>query len=77
MSTESWKLCNLDPKASKSCKNNDFNMLNVSLFWWEEGGGEHVQLVSQNPYPIIVYSVGKYRPHLSHFRENVIFEIPT
>ena len=26
MSTESWKLCNLDPKAPKSCKNNDFNM---------------------------------------------------
>ena len=76
MSTESWKLCNLNPKDSKSCKNNDFNMLNVSLFWWGGEGG-HVQLVSQNLYPIIVYSVGKYRAHLSHFWENVIFEIPT
>ena len=41
------------------------------------GGGVHVRLVSQNPVPIIVYSVGKYRPYLSHFWENVIFEIPT
>ena len=26
-----------------------------------------VPLAFQNPYPIIVYSVAKYRPHLSHF----------
>ena len=26
---------------------------------------------SQNPYPIIVYSVASYRPHLSHFWANV------
>ena len=26
----------------------------------------HVLLVSQSPYPIIVYSVANYRPHLSH-----------
>ena len=26
----------------------------------------HVMLVSQSPYPIIVYSVANYRPHLSH-----------
>ena len=38
-----------------------------------EGGGEgylvctwYVPLASQNPYPIIVYSVASYRPHLSH-----------
>ena len=36
----------------------------------------YVPLASQNPYLIIVYSVGKYRPHLSHFWENVIFVIP-
>ena len=27
----------------------------------------YVLLASQNPYPIIVYSVAIYRPHLSHF----------
>ena len=37
----------------------------------------YVLLASQNPYPIIVYSVDKYRPHPSHFWENVIFAIPT
>ena len=31
-----------------------------------------VLLASQNPHPIIVYSVGNYRPHLSHFWANVI-----
>ena len=29
------------------------------------------------PYPIIVYFLANYRPHLSHFLENVIFTIPT
>ena len=42
----------------------------------EKGGGGmlpglifagYVPLASQNPYPIIVYYVAKYRPHLSHF----------
>ena len=37
----------------------------------------YVPLAPQNPNPIIVYSVAKCRPHLSHFRENVIFMIPT
>ena len=37
----------------------------------------HVPLASQNPYHNIVYSVAKYRPHLSHFGENVIFAILT
>ena len=37
----------------------------------------YVPLASQNPYPIIVYSVANYRPHLSHFWANVIFAIPT
>ena len=37
----------------------------------------YVPLASQNPYPIIVYSVASYRPHLSHFWANVIFAIPS
>ena len=37
----------------------------------------YVPLASQNPYPIIVYSVANYRPHVSHFWANVIFAIPT
>ena len=44
-----------------------------------EGGGVlgsgfagYVPLASQNPHPIIVYSVANYRPHLSHFWANVI-----
>ena len=32
----------------------------------------YVPLASQNPYPIIVYYVASYRPHLSHFSANVI-----
>ena len=32
----------------------------------------HVPLVSQNPYPVIAYSVSNYRSHLSHFWTNVI-----
>ena len=51
----------------------------------EGGGGRLLELIlagyvplgSQNPYLIIVYSVAKYRLHLSHFWENVIFTIPT
>ena len=30
----------------------------------------YVPLASQSPYPIIVYSVANYRPHLSHFWAN-------
>ena len=30
----------------------------------------YVPLDSQNPYPIIVYSVTNYRPHLSQFWAN-------
>ena len=37
----------------------------------------YVPPASQSPYPIIVYSVAKYRPHLSHFWEDVIFAIKT
>ena len=33
----------------------------------------YMLLASQNPYPTIVYSVAKYRPHVSHF---IIFAIP-
>ena len=32
----------------------------------------YVPLASQNPNPIIVYSVANYRPHLSHFWANII-----
>jgi len=37
----------------------------------------YVPLASQSPYPIMVYFLANYRPHLSHFLENVIFAIPT
>ena len=35
----------------------------------------YVPLASQSPYPIIVYFLVSYRPHPSHFLENVIFAI--
>ena len=31
----------------------------------------YVPLASQSPYPIIVYSVANYGPHLSHFWTNI------
>ena len=34
---------------------------------------QYVPLASQHPYPIIVYSVANYRPHLSQLWANVIF----
>ena len=37
----------------------------------------YVPQASQSPYPIIVYFLANYIPHLSHFLENVIFAIPT
>ena len=37
----------------------------------------YVPLASQSPYPIIVYFLASYRPHLSQFLENVIFAIST
>ena len=37
----------------------------------------YVPQASQGPYPIIVYFLANYRPHLNHFLENVIFAIPT
>ena len=36
----------------------------------------YVLLAFQSRYPILVYFVANYRPHLSHFLENVIFVIP-
>ena len=36
----------------------------------------YMPLASQNPYPIIVNSVAKYRPHLSHFWEKCNFRNP-
>ena len=37
----------------------------------------YVPLASQSPHSILVYFLANYRPHLSHFLENVIFAIPT
>ena len=37
----------------------------------------YVPVACQSPYPIIVYLLANYRPHLGHFLENVIFVIPT
>jgi len=63
-----------------------FDGLNFNSFSAETPGGgrvlglsfaRYVPLVSGSPYPIIVYSVANYRPHLSHFWANVIFAIPT
>ena len=36
----------------------------------------YVPLASPVPYPIIVYSVANYGPHVSHFWENIT-QIPT
>ena len=37
----------------------------------------YLPLASQSPYPIIVYSVAKHKPHLRHFWETVIFTLPS
>ena len=37
----------------------------------------YVPLASQNPYPITVYSVANYRPHLSHFWKKLLLTILT
>ena len=56
----------------------------AQVFFPPGGGGllglmfaGYVPLASQSRYPIIVYFLANYRPHLSHFLENVIFAIPT
>ena len=70
-----WKLIKCAGRKKKKFK-----------FSLGEGGllglnfARYVLLASQNPYPIKVYYVAKYRPHpilYSHFWENVIFVIPT
>ena len=76
--------------GNTNCALVHLNIIPVSLFrlpcLWQAlnpGGllgsifAGYVPLASQNPYPIIVYSVANYRPHLSHFWANVIFAIPT
>ena len=45
------------------------------LLWLMFAG--YVPLASQSPCPSIVYFLANYRPHPSHFLENVIFAIPT
>ena len=53
----------------------NFFLINQTIF--SPGGAlgsgfaGYVPLASQNPHPIIVYSVANYRPHLSHFWANV------
>ena len=37
----------------------------------------YVPLASHSPYPIIVYFLANYRPHLSHFLENITIAIQT
>ena len=59
-------------KCDMSC-----SVYEVGVGGGEEGGGGYVPLASQSPCPIIIYFVASYRPHLSHFWENVIFAIPT
>ena len=49
----------------------------IAIYVHRGGGGEGGLLACQNPQPIIVYSVAKYRPHFCHFWENVIFAILT
>ena len=55
----------------------------IAVQGWGGGGvlglifAKYVLLASQSPYPIIVYSLANYRPHLSHFWANVIVAIPT
>ena len=54
-------------------------LLEGSYFAWGGGGGGvlglnfagYVLLASQIPYPVIVYSVANYRPHLSHVWANM------
>ena len=53
--------------------------MNERKTWGGAGGvlgltfAGYVPLASQIPYPIIVYSVANYRPHLSHFWANMKF----
>ena len=67
----------------QSLKEIDFSARNALDQFYPGGGGTglmfagYVRLDSQSPYPIIVYFLASYRPHLSHFLENVMFVIPT
>ena len=45
------------------CINNPEGVLGLKF-------AENAPLAAQSPYPIIVYSVANYRPHLSHFWAN-------
>ena len=55
-----------------------FKSFSIDLGIRVGGGGEilglifarYEPLVSQSPYPIIVYSAANYTPHLSHFWAN-------
>ena len=58
------------------------NLSSLIAFWVDAQGSPgctwvyfagYVPLASQSPYPITVYSVANYRPHLSHFWANMQF----
>ena len=55
-------------------------MLNLTPEWGRGVLGSifagYVALASPSPYPIVVYSVANYSPHVSHFWTNIP-QIPT
>ena len=72
--------CKLSAKADMVSKLqlNKRDIYRIITRWGGGGGGIWVQfhwvyvpLASQSPYPIIVYSVTNYRPHLSDFWANM------
>ena len=69
--------CKLSAKADMVSKL-QLNKRDIYRIITRVGGGTWVQfhwvyvpLASQSPYPIIVYSVTNYRPHLSDFWANM------
>ena len=63
-----WIFQNLKPSYDHCRPEGEDTKVNIA---------KYVLLASQSPYPIIVYCVANYRPHLSHFWANVIVAIPT
>ena len=85
--TNSFKSVVILTWCSVSCCNTNLVITShLHGLWFSSGPREgvlefmfagYVLLASQSPYPIIVYFWANYRPHLTHFLENVIFAIPT
>ena len=67
-----WAILSRSPKNTSL-----FKIKTNAKFQFKKHFAGYVPLVSQSPYPIIVYFLPSYRPHLSHLLENVIFTIPT